>query len=105
MLNFAFTAAWNLTKSAQRFFKDHWSISVLTLGKTLQLTKRQKLLPEEPRPFPIAIQDKNAWPKEAQQAISIPPFPGSRLKNAYLLLLLFQKEKKDQRQEKKDSNC
>lgn len=105
MLNFAFTAAWNLTKSAQCFFKDHWSISALTLGKTLQLTKRQKLVPEEPRPFPIAIQDKNAWPKEAQRAIGIPPFPGSRLKNAYLLLLSFQKEMKHQRQETKKNNC
>lgn len=80
LLDFSFTAVQNLTKSAQLFFKDHWSISVLTLGKTLQLTKRQKLEPEEPRPFPIAMQDKNAWLEEAEQAISIPPFHWEQIK-------------------------
>lgn len=80
LLVFSFTAVQNLTKSAQLFFKDHWSISVLTLGKTLQLTTRQKLELEETRPFPMAMQDKNAWPKEAEEAISIPPFHREQIK-------------------------
>lgn len=42
------------------------------------------------------------WKRQSKQS-AFHLFTGSRLKHAYLLLLLFQKEMKDQRQEKKKS--
>lgn len=114
LLDFSFTTVQNLTKSAQLLF--FWCFFFFfKIIEAFQCSlweipfSSQKLEPEEPRPFPTAMQDNNAQPKEAEQAISIPPFHREQIKarlSAPVIVLERNAKAKDMRKtDTKNQNC